>query len=426
MLNAKKIIWILTLSIFSSMLYAQDEGLILGDDEQEKRAEGACVPEDLSVVYDNYIFKTDADLEVRKAYSFGREYHKNKNYKDAIPLLWKVFVNDSSKYASSAIGLIAECYFNVNKIDSTLIACYKGLERFPDNQKLHYYAGFLQNQLGRSACAIPHYESLVKKNPDNQSYLSTLAFLYFKEGDKRAIEVQKIVVAKFPEDGKAQEALANYMSFFGESAKAAWQQAWENDKTNFDAGRNYAKTAIDEGSYQEALAPLTTIIATGATALDYQLRSSAYENLGQNSKAIDDLNEWLKLDPDNADIMLTIAENYMYLKRYSTSNNWIGQALRKKAGYGKAYITRGELYEYMVSACQGSKTKLEDKLVYEEAIKVYYQAANDIAFKSQANTKINNLKPFIRTSEEIFMEPNVKVKNDCYEFLVGSTGIDKN
>jgi hypothetical protein len=115
----------------------------------------------------------------------------------------------------------------------------------------------------------------------------------------------------------------------------------------------------------------------------------------------------------------------MYSKRFTTANNWIGQALRKKPGYGHAYITRGELYEYMVSACQGPKTKLEDKLVYEEALKAYYQAANDLAFRSEANTKIRNLKPFTRTGEERFMEPNVKVENACYEFLVGATGIDK-
>jgi tetratricopeptide (TPR) repeat protein len=418
--------WILILFILSSFVFAQDEGLLLGEEEEESQESVVCIPEDLSVIYDNYHFTGDVNLEVRKAYSFGREYHKNKNYASALPLLWKVFVNDSAKYANSSIGLVAECYFNEKKIDSTLIACYKGLERFPDNQKLHYYAGFIQNQLGRSACAIPHYEALVDQNPKNQSYLSTLAFLYFKEGDKKAIEVQNKVVSLYPDDPNAGEALANYMSSFGESAKAAWKQAWENDKTNYDAGQSYAKSAIEEGSYEEALDPLNIIIASKPTAVDYKLRASAYENLGQNSKAVDDLNEWLKLEPDNADIMLFVAVNYMYMKRYTTSNNWIGQALRKKSGYGKAYITRGELYEYMVSACQGPKTALEDKLVYEEAIKAYQQATNDLLFRSQAKTKINNLKPFTRTKEEIFMEPNIKVKNSCYEFLVGAEGIKQN
>ncbi len=424
MLNSNKIIWILTLFILSSMLYAQDDDLFL-DEEEESQKGIVCIPEDLSVPYDKLIITGDKDLEIRKAYSFGREYHKNKNYLEALPLLWKVFVNDSTKRGSTSIGLVAECYFNLNRIDSTLIACYKGLEKYPLNQKLHYYGGFLQNQLGRSACAIPHYESLAENNPKNQSYLSTLAFLYFKEEDKKAIEVQKNVVSQFPGDGKAQEALANYMSFFGESAKDAWKKAWENDNTNLDAGRSYAKFAIDEGEYSEALEPLTKIIAAKPTAADHRLRAVAYENLSQYSKAINDLNSWLKLEPDNADIMLLIAVNYMYSEKYSTSNNWIGQSLRKKPGYGKAYIVRGELYENMVSGCQGEKTKLEDKIVYEEATKVYYQATKNLAFRSQANTKMNNLKPFLRTKEEIFMDPNVAIVNSCYGFLVGSKGVQK-
>ena len=290
MLNSK-IIWILILFTFSSFLYAQDEGLLLGEEEESKE-DIVCIPEDLSTPYDNHLFSGDVELEVRKAYSFGREYHKNKNYADALPLLWKVFVNDSGKYANSAVGLVAECYFNLNMVDSTLIACYKGLERFPDNQKLHYYAGFLQNQLGRSSCAIPHYEALVEQNPDNGPYLDTLAKLYNKTGQcEKAIEVQNKYVAQFPDDAGGSQNLAIYSAACGESSKDAWKKAWEADKTNFLAGRNYARSAIDEGSYQESLEPLTTIIDSEATAQDYKLRASAYENMGQNSKAIDDLNE---------------------------------------------------------------------------------------------------------------------------------------
>ena len=423
MLNLKTVLWICSFFFLSSFVIAQDDGLLLGEEEETKE-EVVCEPEDLSVPYDKHIIKENVDLEVRKLYSFGREYHKNKNYKDALPLLWKVYVNDSSKYANSAIGLVAECYFYLNKIDSTLIACYKGLKTFPDNQKLHYYAGFLQNQLGRSSCAIPHYIALVKANPENGPYLSTLANLYYKaDRCEKAIEYQNRYLALFPDDADGNQALAVYTSACGESPKEAWKNAWIADNTNFIAGRNYAKSAIDEGSSQEALEPLTKIITSSPTAADYRLRATAYENLGQYSKAIDDLNSWLKLESDNPDIILSIALDYMYLKRYTTANNWISQALRKKPGYGKAYITRGELYEFMVSACQGGKLTLEDKVVYEEAIKVYQQAKGDLVFRSQASTKINNLSNFIRTAEEKFMEPNVKVKNGCYEFLVGAEGI---
>lgn len=423
MLNSNMIIWILSIFLFSSFVIAQDDDFLLGEEEEESQEEVVCIPEDLSVPSDKYVLKDDVELQVKQAYSFAREYHKNKNYKDAIPLFWKVYINDSSKYANSAVGLLAECYFYEKKLDTTLIVCYNGLERFPDNQKIHYWAGYIQNQLGKSACAVPHYEALVEANPKNVSYLSTLAFLYFKIKNEKAIEIQKKAVELAPNDPKQKDALANYLTFFGESPIKLYEDIWKKDNTNFDAGRNFAKYAIEEGQSQKAIDPLTKIIAAQATTEDYKLRAIAYENLSRYSNAIADLNAWLKMEPDNADVMLSIAVNYMSLNKFSTSNNWIGKALRTKPGYGKAYITRGELYEFMVSACQGDKVKLEDKIVYEEATKVYWQARSDLAYKSQAGTKINNLKPFVRTKEEIFMDPNVSIANSCYSFLVGSKGV---
>lgn len=423
MFNLKNVILLSCVLLLHTFVYAQDG--LLGEEEEESQEEVTCVPESLSVPFEKYANKL-TNIEMRQTFSFGREYCKNKNYKDAILPLWKVYFNDSTKYANAAIGLIAECYFYENKIDSTLITCYKGLEKFPDNQKLHYYAGFIQNQLGKAVCAIPHYEALVEKNPDNGPYMLTLANLYAKDKDcEKAIEVQTKYINKFPNDPEGSRALAIYNSQCGKSSKDAWEKVWESDKSNFDAGRSYAKSAIDEGSYKEALEPLTTIISKNPTAQDYKLRATAYENLSQYTNAIKDLNEWLKLEPNNADIMLYVANDYMYLKRYSTANHWISQALHKKPGYGKAYITRGELYEYMVSSCQSGKLKLEDKVVYEEATKVYRQALSDLAFKSQAEAKINNLRPFVRTKEELFMEPNITVKNQCYEFLVGAKGVGK-
>lgn len=417
--NTKRILWLSFLIMFSFSLAISQEALF---DEEEKQEDSNCVPEDLSVVYDQYANADDAENMVRQWYSFGSEHHKNKNYDKALPYLWKVFVNDSSKRGNLAIGKIAEIYFTQQKIDSTLLACYKGLAKFPDQQKLHYYAGFIQKELGKALCAIPHYESLVENNPDSKSYLVELAFLYYKAQDERCIEMQQRVVALDDSDTGSKETLATYMSSFGQSPIKLYRETCQSSPDNLDACRSYAKLALEEGLYQESVDTYTKVIAKQPTAQDYQRRATAYENLSQFSSAISDLNEWLKLDPDNPDIMLLIAVNYSNAKNFSTANNWINSALRKKSGYGKAYIIRGEMYENMVLYCQNqrdnNKPKLEDKIVYEKAIQVYEQALSDVAFKSDARTKINNLKPFVRTKEEVFMEPGAKVTSSCYSFLV--------
>ena len=418
-MNYSKAFWILFLVLlFSTFGFAQDALFEVQEDQQQNTD---CMPESLSVVYDKYANAPNADTLVRQWYSFGSEHHKNKNYGKALPYLWKVFENDSSKRGNLAIGKIAEIYFIQKKIDSTLIACYKGLEKFPDQQKLHYYAGFLQKELGKSNCALPHYEALVQANPDNKSYLQEFAFLLYKVQDERCIDIQKRVIALEDTDTAAKEALATYMSAFGQSPIKLYRETCQADPSNLDACRSYGRLALEEGLYQEAVDAYSNVIEKGATATDYQRRASAYENLSQFSSAISDLNKWLAIDPDNPDIMLLIAVNYSSAKNFSTANSWINSAIRKKPGYGKPYITRGELYENMVLYCQdqrGGKIKLEDKIVYELAIEEYKKALSDIAFKSDASNKIKNLQPFVRTSEEKFMEPNAKITSPCYSFLV--------
>ncbi len=416
------LIKLLAFFLIVTFSYAQEDDDMFLDDIGEKN-DIECIPEDLSVVFDSLTGSITDQMEVAKLYSFGSEYHKNKNYKDAMHLLWKVYLNDNGKRANLAIGKIAESYVNLGFVDSSLIACYKGFEKFPDNQKLHYWAGYIQDKLGRSACAIPHYEALVEKNGKNVSYLNTLAFLYYKEGDCRSIEMQRRAIEIEPSNPKLQEALANYMSACGESPRLAYKDAWDKDNTNFRAGRQYAEASIDEGFYQDAVEPLSKIISAEPTAEDYKLRAGAYENLSKNYDAINDLNEWLKLEPNNADIMLSIAVNYTAVSKFSSANSWIAKAIRKKPSYGKPYIVRGEMYEAMVSHCQQGQVKLEDKIVYEEAMFIYEKAKKDPGFKAIANTKINNLKPFIRLPEQIFMEPNAQVVNSCYDFLVGKKGV---
>ncbi len=422
MIQIKKLLWFQVIALLMvAPGFSQDD--LLDDEDELIQEDVVCIPENLAVPYDKYAGEEGAKSHIRQWYSFGSEHFKNKNYDEALPYLWKVYVNDTlPKYAGRAIGKIAECYFKQKKIDSTLITCYKGFVNFPDQQKLHYYAGFLQKELGKSSCAIPHYEALVAKNPKSQAYLSTLAFLYYKSGNfEKAIEIQTKITELYPDDAKAKETLANYMSASGESPLKAWEDAWNKDKTNFDAGRNVAKYAIEEGEYQKALEPLNIIIAKEPKAEDFKLRASAYENLSKFSDAVKDLNSWLSLEPDNADIMLSIAISYSFLNKFSKANSWISKAIRKKPGYGKPYIIRGELYESMVLYCQdkrGGKIELEDKLVYEKAQVVYGQAKKDVSYKAKAKTKISNLKPFIRTAEDKFMDPNAKIKSACYSFLV--------
>jgi tetratricopeptide (TPR) repeat protein len=413
---------VILLFVFTGLSFGQIEDALLFGEEEEQVEEEICVPETLASNYDHFKDLEISLMELRQLYSFGSEYFKNKSYNSALPYLWKVFLNDTTtKYARHAIRKIADSYFNLQMADSTLIASYRGLALFPDQTRLHYYAGYIQENLGKFTCAIPHYEALVDSDPENEKYLEKLAFLYFKNKDIKAIEVQKKLVALKPENSTYIETLAIYTRGLlgdGEELLKAYKNAYEADPDNIDNAYNYGKTALDQGEYLTALEPLSKIVEKLDTknAKAFKARAVCYEVLERYTSAINDYKQIIDIEPQNAEIMCAIANVYRYKNEFTNGRYWINKALNTKPGFGLAYITLGEIYESAVLFCQkGRDRKYDDGLVYEMAYAQYGKALNDPAYSSMAKSRRNGLRPFVLTKEEKFMNQNrTELKLPCY------------
>lgn len=404
------------------------------DDEfaEDEFEEVICIPENMQTVYDTQVY-ADSAQPLGLLYNFGYEYYKNKSYKEALPYLWRVFIADSTKYARNAIRYISRMYFDQGQADSTLISCYRGLEKFPNIVTLHYYAGILQNKLGKSICAIPHYEELVKSNEADitkastdqrkiDSYienLKTLAYLYYKTEDERAIELQQKAVNMNPENSELSNTLAQYNDYFyGKGAgTAAYRQAWLNDPENLDLALKYGEAAAQSDTVENALDPLNKVINHQPSQKAYEIRANVYENLSQYSRAIADLKKALDFKTDDVNIMIKIAVNYKLSNNFKNAKYWVNRALRTRSNYGLAYITMGEIYEAAVVYCMNTNNEdltMEHKMVYALAHKEYNKAKRDPGFRSKARTKQNYVKPLMPTKEDEFMNKGAKINSPCY------------
>ncbi len=380
-----------------------------------------CIPDTLTTPYDAMAME-DSTADVRMLYNFGHEHYKNKSYRDALPYLWKVFLLSEGKRARLSIGKIAEIYFTEKKIDSTFIACYRGLEKYPTLIRLHYYAGFLQEKLGKTTCAIPHYEKLVENDSTNVGYLKTLMKLYFSQDDERCINLQERCVRLKPTDAEESSTLAKIKDHFhGEGAGIeAYKNAYKKNPDDINMALLYGEAAVQAGNYKDALGPLTKVIKEKPSIKAYKLRANAYENLDQTQNCINDLKAIVGIDVNDVEDMVFIAQRYTSKNQFSTAKFWINKALKTKPGYGLAYITMGEIYETAVSFCQekrNGKSKFEDKLVYKKALNEYIKAQKDPSYKGRAKQKQKYLIPFLPTKEDLFMHKNDKIKSACYDWL---------
>jgi tetratricopeptide (TPR) repeat protein len=426
----RRIIFYLTALILCfGLLTAQDEDLeLLGAEEEETVETGSCIPEDLSTIYDRFESDSVSEMDIKIFYNYGHEYHKNQNFDSAMPFLWNVFIHDSGKYAQAAIKRITSAYFDMEMADSTLIAAYRGLEKFPDFIILHYYAGLLQNSTGRSECALPHYQALAADEPENITYLSKLAELYYNlDSLDQAIEYQQKVFDLDPTNTEASERLSSLLvERDGPGADLDQKkETWEKDPNDMDKALDYGTTAYGSGEYNQALGPLTAVILSGSQKQKksaYETRTKCYESLDQNRNAINDYKKILDLEPDNALTMCNTGSCYRRLKEFDNGMYWVNRALKTKSGFGLAYITLGEIYEDIVMHCQAKENrprKPDDGLVYLKAYEAYTRAAKDPQFSALAQKRMRSVKPYLQTKEEIFMtEGRTEILNPCLKALV--------
>jgi tetratricopeptide (TPR) repeat protein len=117
-----------------------------------------------------------------------------------------------------------------------------------------------------------------------------------------------------------------------------------------------------------------------------------------------------------------MATCYKELEQFQTGWETARRALRIDPQYGLARIVIGEIYEAQAEKCYTTRGKkgpeFDDKLVYDRAYKEYEQAATDLQFKDLAQRKMNYVKEFRPSKEDLFFHKGqTKPKDSCYDWI---------
>ena len=416
---------------FANAIFAQDE---MDDEEMGEMGETEelpCIPESFETSYDQFKSDTIKTRDVEIWYSFGSEKYKQKQYGEALPYYWKVLVNDQTGRYKVVYSKLSTCYTELGKknsdqskayLDSTLLILYRGLEKYPANATLNFYAGRMQRARNQPQCAIPHYEALIAGKPDEVKYLKVLAGLYFQVDDEKSLEVQQQVVELSPSN-EANNLLVEMMNHFGKDPIVAMKNSFERDKSNVKNAMRYGSEAYVIGDYNASLEAANAVITVDAQHTEaINLKARSYEGLNQTSEAIKVYKEILQLNPTDIKTLCSIGRAYSHLRNFSAARSNVLQAKRIDSGNGEPYMVMAQIYEDAVDYCSGKREEndytYEDKLVFERARDEYKKAQRDANFASTASTRYNNLAALVPTQEEIFMKNNRKtIKDNCYNWI---------
>ncbi|UCE04835.1 MAG: tetratricopeptide repeat protein [bacterium] len=366
------------------------------------------------------------EYELNKAWSTAYEYYKNKTYRSSIKPFWRVVDLDTIDRFKDKYSLLSDAYVKLNNPDSAQLVLEMGVEEYPDNAHLHRTLAYFLDGRGLTEEAIQEYEKATELDPSQVNDWKALGNLYVKNDQlDEATRAFEKVTELDPKDQDAQRTLSRLYKSSGD-ADAAIRRMEEvkkldpnNTENLFQLGREY----FNLNDYDNAIVNFEQLLKLkpdDAMAMEYL--GNSLQNKGSYRRAINVYNEAIKLQPQNKKIFCEIATCYKELGEFQTGRRYARRALNIDPNYGLAEIVIGEIYEAQAEKCYTARGKklpeFDDKLIYDLAYKQYQKAAKDIQFKDMAERRMNYVKDFRPTREDLFFHKNqTKPKDKCYDWI---------
>lgn len=357
--------------------------------------------------------------------SFGWEPFKQKNYEKAKKYFRKIAnIDTTGIYGSILYQNLGTCYLQLNKPDSAEWAYKRGIKNVPDEPYNYNALGYIYRRQGKDQKAIEMYEKLTKLQPDSADHFHQLGTLYANNyQNQKAITAYQKAVNLEPNNTEYQEILSNLLSATGDTDKIIKQKREmvklepENMRFRFQLAKSYHSAA----KFDSAIVNFKIVIKNQPDNIDaLELLADSYQSINKFTQAIDIYKTIIDKNSDDKKNLCNLASAYTSLGRYTTARSTVNRALRIDNQYGLAYLTLGKIYETAADRNirkNDGKTSYDDKLVYKIAYDQYVKAKKDLAYKRDAENRIQALKPVIPSTEDGFLHDYDTPKNEVYDWI---------
>lgn len=365
------------------------------------------------------------EFELKKNWSTGYEYYKNKDYRSALKPFWKVAELDTIQMFKDVWSKLADSYFKLENADSVQIVCEKGLEKNPNNLYLHRSLAHILVGREMTEEAVTHYETIVKLDSKAAGDYKKLGNLYLKQDDvDAAIQAYEATTKINPQDVESQDILAKlYEQVDPEAMINRLEEIIKLDPKNTEAIFKLGRARFNRDEFAKAEQLFRNFLQKQPDdiyAMEYL--GNSLQNQNKYRKAINVYNQIIQKDPNHKKIYCEMGSCYKLLNQFSKARSMADKSLKIDPIYGYARIVRGEIYEACVEYCMQQSNRKEanfdDKLVNELAYREYQKASGDLAYRDMAEKKKNWIRQFIPTKEDrFFNKGKTKAEAACYKWI---------
>ena len=380
-------------------------------------------------------------MKLLTQYSLFSEYHKNKDYKSALPYGWTVLELDKKKFAKWIYYKMEDCLWylhdssdiseeEVKAIEDTISGFYDmAVENYPPAKGYFLSRKAFVSETWLNAddeTIINLYEQAIAADSSISTYyFDRLGELYYSKKDDdpeyklKGLDLYGYLSNKEPDNSAWVEKQERFVDNIDELVDLAKKQ-WELDPQNTEKAWKYASTALKGNRHQEAITALEFLVSKNPESSSYWTQlASAYHKTDQLSKAEDAYKKLVQLEPDKKEHYLNLGIVFRDKEQLSTARTQFEKASEVGNGWGLPIYYIGNLYEQAARNCG---FEFEDKLVYLLAVETYKRAKNMDASVSQAQERISALSGSVPTQEDYFFRglksgQSVPIAGSCYGWI---------
>jgi len=214
---------------------------------------------------------------------------------------------DTSIEAYVQVGFF---YYEANRFPDALEVFRKGVDKFPQDFRLNYFAGNTLYRMGKEKDALPYLEAAYKITPSDLNVISNLGLIYDNEQmDNDCERIYDEAVKLYPDNALI---LNNYAYHLAEREKRL-KDAEEMSRKSLDKEPNnssyldtYGWVLFKMKDYKNARNYIEKAIKVGGDATLFEHLGDINEALGDIVTALKNWNEALKKEPDNKDLIYKI------------------------------------------------------------------------------------------------------------------------
>lgn len=346
------------------------------------------------------------EREIRIAKSTGSEYHKNRQYNDAILHLEKVLELDPKN--EGVYFMLADCYFQMDELDKAVEVYERAISVDPQNGNFHQYLGYMLDRKGMAQEALAAYAKAVELMPESLEAHLALANLYLgQEMDEPAMEHYAKVVEL---DSTRQEVLMVLSKLYTkhtmrEELADTYEQLLRLNPDDRVVMLELGKTYTELGHNEEAvllLRKLAELEQQNVNACLYL--GTALNNLDRCNEAISTFQRALELEPKNLRALSDQAYAYSEAGNHTKAREILTKVAGLDSDYAYRFVVLGEIYENEAEPHikPDGTVKIEGKRKYKSAVAEYKKALKDPEWGQYAKNKIDYLTPFLPTKEDEF------------------------